>query len=1108
MTRRRAPWWMYIVAASFLGYFALNIYTSWLGPGAAGIFPDYSSGRMIVTRVIPNFPGERAGVRAGDRIVAANGVPIRTYADWEVFYANSKIGQPIRMEIERSGQRIELTVTLGRGSSVRDLPRQSAELIALVLALVVAFRRPHDLVARIGAWFLATASTLLLVTNVPLLTWTWRHLPAPLGLLLWIPFVSSILLGGILFTFCAIFPRTLFRARWAWGLVWTPMLLAAAWQTTAAYQLAYHPERVTSFSDNPASFLKLCYGLAGLTVLVVNYRRLKDLNERRRARVLVVGSLVGWLAVAIYVIMLLIGGRAAAAFFGSPLPIVTLGALYLAFPLSFAYAILRHRVFDLGVIVRQGLQYALARRLLVSAMPVLAGILLLDLLLHGDQPILVVFRARGWMYAVLAALAAIAYTRRQQWLEALDRRFFREHYDAQRLLREVVEEVREAQSFERMAPRVVARIEAALHPEFAALLVREPREAAYRTLAAAPAGQAHAPLPAESKLMALVRLLGKPLDVPHTESGWLQQQLPHEETEFLRRTRIDLLVPVATSPERTEALLTLGAKRSEEPYSGEDQDLLVAIAASLAILLEKPPVPVGPRCDVFEECPECGTCYDTGSTRCAQDAAALVPVALPRLLEGRYRVDRRLGRGGMGTVYEAADTALARRVAVKVIREDLVGSAEAAERFRREAHAAASFAHPNVVTVHDFGVAAGTRAFLVMELLQGATLREELRKEKRLAAPRVLSILRGVCAAVEAAHRRQLLHRDLKPENVFLVRGDSYEIAKVLDFGIAKFLPSAAQQATGDTGAGMRVGTLQYMSPEQLRGEPATPAWDLWALAVVAYEMLTGAHPFAGPNPADFEAALLAGRFSHIAVYLPDAPARWTDFFAHALALKRETRPKSARLFFAELEHALSLPQSLIAPDQTQAPILEIAHVLFMDIVSYSKLPMDQQQDVLCQLQGAVRKTAEFSRAEANDQLIRLPTGDGMALVFFTDPEAPVRCALEVGRALRNHPQIKLRMGVHAGPVYRLADINANRNVAGGGINIAQRVMDCGDAGHILLSQAVADVLGQLSSWRGSLHDLGEAEVKHGERVHLFNLCMADIGNRDVPEKLRLARGI
>jgi tetratricopeptide (TPR) repeat protein/class 3 adenylate cyclase len=185
---------------------------------------------------------------------------------------------------------------------------------------------------------------------------------------------------------------------------------------------------------------------------------------------------------------------------------------------------------------------------------------------------------------------------------------------------------------------------------------------------------------------------------------------------------------------------------------------------------------------------------------------------------------------------------------------------------------------------------------------------------------------------------------------------------------------------------------------------------------------------------------------------------------------------------------------------------LEMAHVLFMDIVAYSTLHMDQQESVLGELQAEVSTTPEFARAQAEDQLIRLPTGDGMALVFFHDPEAPVRCALELSRSLRDHPDIKLRMGIHSGPVYRIADINANRNVAGGGINIAQRVMDCGDAGHILVSSAEAEVLGQLSSWCPMLHDLGEAEVKHGVRVHLYNLYAEEAGNPEPPKKITAQR--
>src|SRR3954471_18417357 len=185
---------------------------------------------------------------------------------------------------------------------------------------------------------------------------------------------------------------------------------------------------------------------------------------------------------------------------------------------------------------------------------------------------------------------------------------------------------------------------------------------------------------------------------------------------------------------------------------------------------------------------------------------------------------------------------------------------------------------------------------------------------------------------------------------------------------------------------------------------------------------------------------------------------------------------------------------------------LEIAHVLFMDIVSYSKLPIDQQSELLGQLNQVVRGTEQFRAAEAAGKLVRLPTGDGMALAFFSSVDAPVRCALEVAEALKSRPNIKLRMGVDSGPVDLIVDVNDRPNVAGAGINMAQRVMDCGDAGHILLSQRVAGDLAQYSKWQPHLQDLGEAEVKHGVRVGLVNLYTENLGNLAVPEKVQRAR--
>jgi len=180
---------------------------------------------------------------------------------------------------------------------------------------------------------------------------------------------------------------------------------------------------------------------------------------------------------------------------------------------------------------------------------------------------------------------------------------------------------------------------------------------------------------------------------------------------------------------------------------------------------------------------------------------------------------------------------------------------------------------------------------------------------------------------------------------------------------------------------------------------------------------------------------------------------------------------------------------------------LEIAHVLFIDIVGYSKLLLNQQTNFLHELNEIVSSTNQFREAESEEKLIRLPTGDGMALVFRNNPEAPAQCALEISQSLKSHPNIQVRMGVHSGPVHEVADVNQRANIAGAGINIAQRVMDCGDAGHILLSKHVAEDLEQDDYWQPHLHDLGECEVKHGMRVHVVNLYTDELGNPAVPEK-------
>src|SRR5207302_7233237 len=192
--------------------------------------------------------------------------------------------------------------------------------------------------------------------------------------------------------------------------------------------------------------------------------------------------------------------------------------------------------------------------------------------------------------------------------------------------------------------------------------------------------------------------------------------------------------------------------------------------------------------------------------------------------------------------------------------------------------------------------------------------------------------------------------------------------------------------------------------------------------------------------------------------------------------------------------------------DQKTKLRLGIADVLFIDIVGYSKLLINEQSEQIQTLRKVVRGTEHFRRAEAEEKLVRLPTGDGAALVFRTNVEAPALCALEISKELKNLSDLHVRMGIHSGPVNEVVDLNEQANIAGAGINIAQRVMDCGDAGHILVSKRVADDLEHYSQWRSLLHELGECEVKHGLRISLLNLYGEETGNSELPEKFRQAK--
>ncbi len=411
MRPSRAPWWLYIIAGSFLYSFSLLVYNSIWGIAPLGFDFETSTGSMIVTRVAPGGGAERAGLRTGDRFIAVAGIPIRKGKGiFDLLYAgaNFESDHPIRLEVERQGAPVELSVNLRKGTP-RDLgwvdwEQLGAAVFTFVLALVIGFRRSQDPVALVSAWLLA-AIALDMAQNGAGWAALWRHQPSVLGLFCWPAFISRSLAGGICVTFANIFPRKLVRSHLVWILIWVPTAFAAILFGIINFQLVYRPT-VTPTALNLGTMnsiilgINLGYLVATVLILGIQYRRLKDVNERRRMRVLFAGLLVACLAYSAMITLSLF----APDWFTDPI-FASLLALYAAGPVALAYAVLRHRVLDLGLILRRGLQYGLARRALVSAVPILAVMFVADLLLHGDQPILTVFRARGWIYAVLAALA-------------------------------------------------------------------------------------------------------------------------------------------------------------------------------------------------------------------------------------------------------------------------------------------------------------------------------------------------------------------------------------------------------------------------------------------------------------------------------------------------------------------------------------------------------------------------------------------------------------------------------------------------------------------------------------------------------------------------------
>lgn len=605
------------------------------------------------------------------------------------------------------------------------------------------------------------------------------------------------------------------------------------------------------------------------------------------------------------------------------LNVVIVGPI-LAVPFAFAYSVLVHRVLEVRLVIRRALQYLLARTSLaaIAAAPfvLLVGyvwtrrsVTVAELLSDAEPLSLLAF----------SSLAIVALATRTRSLSWVDRRFFREQHDARLILSSLAQRSRGVVSVAELGRLLEGEIDRALHLETVAVLVLNPRSSRLESSSSA---TRHLDVP--SALADLLASSVEPISVESSRPGSLVAALPEPDRRWITEGDFRMLVPMIAADGSLVGLAALGEKRSELPFEREDRQLLSAIAASVAPSIENrllrsssfggsdPRLTDAPRPEIEAEqeawlCPRCGCVLPPSAQACPLDGPVLTKAGLPHVVSGKYRLERRIGSGGMGVVYKAFDLGLGRMVALKALPRV---SPELALRLRREARAVAGLCHPNLAVIHaaesSFGV-----PILVFELLEGGTLASRLDRGP-LGAAEVLNLGVDLASAIEVVHRAGILHRDLKPANVGFTGAG---VVKVLDFGLSRFIGDVRSEAHGTsrsaaadptdgtaneawTRSDVVVGTLGYFSPEAAVGEPPDPMFDVWSLSVVLYEAATGRNPFLGGSVTDVLQRIIEASVPDPRALAPALPMPLADCLQRALSRNRRLRPQSARELRQSLE--------------------------------------------------------------------------------------------------------------------------------------------------------------------------------------------------------------
>ncbi len=610
----------------------------------------------------------------------------------------------------------------------------------------------------------------------------------------------------------------------------------------------------------------------------------------------------------------------------------------MVFPITATYAVLYQGALDYQSALRRAAQYALARYTLLSLVALPLAAIVVFLYVNREEPLGRLLT--GWRFLALAVLAASAATvlpLRHRLLAVLDRRYFREAYDARRVLRELTEAVRKTPDIAELSRLLVEQVDRALHLESVVLMAASPEHPGLLRATSSRGVAEPEPITTSAQFVSLLAGSSDPLPIDDARPGSLLARLPTQEKEWLRTAGASLLVPLHGSGDALTGFMALGPKKSETPFSGEDRDLLASLggAAGMSIetrILRATPTPGGsgstpPRDEtpLARECLACVGVFEATALSCPNCGAASQPALLPLNLLDKYRLESRLGSGGFGVVYAALESRLGRRVALKTLPRI---SEEKVERFKREALAAAAIHHSNLAMIHT-AESWNETPILVFELLEGGTLAQRLLANP-LSVADALILGRAMASVLEEAHKRGILHRDIKPSNIGY---DARHTPKLLDFGVARIrdpqtpipirsaetitlerlqrgdAPVSQTQDAPLTETGAIVGTPAYLPLEAYQSREPGPAFDLWALSVTLYESLSGVNPFRAATPAETIERLLRHTPAPLHDVRPEVPRDLSDFLVLALSRNPGERPASAAQFASGLDGLASMAE-------------------------------------------------------------------------------------------------------------------------------------------------------------------------------------------------------